>query len=183
MKKNCIIIHGCTSVSDDTSYNKHRIPWTKKQLISHGIETKTPIMPYPWQPDYDKFKKEFEKLEVNHNTILIGHSCGCSFLVRWLWESKKIISQLILVAPWKVAIKWDIFRENFYNYQVNKEISKRVKKITMFTSNNEKIEWKESLKIFHDAIGGKIINLKNTWHYIEKHMWTEEFPELLNEII
>jgi len=183
MEKKCIIIHGCPSTSEDPTYNKHWIPWTKKQLIASGIGTETPIMPSPWQPDYNKFKSEFEKLNVDENTILVGHSCGCAFLVRWLGETKTKIFKLILVAPWKVNDEGDSFREKFYTYGIDKTISERATKIIMFTADDEDPEGKESLKIFHNALGGEIIELKNRGHYTQGDMGTEEFPELLEKIL
>ena len=178
--KKCIIIHGCPDNSEDLSYNKYWIPWTKRELSSKGIEVETPLMPSPWEPDYGKFKREFEKYNVDKNTILIGHSCGCAFLVRWLGESKKEISNLVLVAPWKINDKRDSAGDLFYNYQIDATIKNRVKKIVMFTSNDEEDEGKKSLEIFHNALGGEIINLKNHGHY---DMGTEKFPELLKVII
>ncbi len=183
MKKKCIIIHGCSSTSDDPTYNKHWIPWTREQLITNEIETKAPTMPSPWQPEYEKFKAEFEKLNVNENTILVGHSCGCAFLVRWLGETKTKIFKLILVAPWKINHKGDIFREKFYNYDIDKTISCRVREIIMFTADDEHSEGKESLRMFHNALGGEIIKLKGRGHYIQGDMGTEEFPELVEKIL
>jgi hypothetical protein len=29
------------------------------------------MMPDPWAPEYDKFKEEFEKYEINEQSILI----------------------------------------------------------------------------------------------------------------
>ena len=183
MEKKCIIIHGCPSTSEDPSYNKHWIPWTKKQLIAKGIKTETPVMPSPWQPDYNKFKAEFEKLNVDENTILVGHSCGCTFLVRWLGETKTKIFKLILVAPWKVNDEGDSFREKFYTYDIDKTISDRTTKIIMFTADDEDPGGKESLKIFHNALGGEIIELKSRGHYTQGDMGTEEFPELVEKIL
>jgi predicted alpha/beta hydrolase family esterase len=141
-------------------------------------------MPNPWRPIYEDFKKEFEKYEVNEKTILIGHSCGCSFLVRWLGETKQKIKKLILVAPWKIPKEErngiDI---DFYAYPIDETIKSRIDEITMFTSDNEYEDGKKGLIMYHDAIGGKIINLPNHGHYILKHMGTEEFPELLEEIL
>ncbi len=83
-KKRCIIIHGCTSNAEKAmnpetrTYDKHWMPWIKKQLNARGIETQTPLMPEPWHPDYGKFKAEFEKHHIDENTILVGHSCGCA---------------------------------------------------------------------------------------------------------
>jgi len=190
--KRCIIIHGCPSdeekAMDPTrrTYDKHWIPWTKKILNFNGIETITPSLPEPWRADYDKFKEEFEKYEVDENTVLIGHSCGCAFLVRWLGETKKKILKLILVAPWKIPDldggKLEI-QKKFYNYEIDSGISSRVEEIYMFTSNNEELEGKQSVIIFHDALGGEIIELENHGHYTLGDMGTEEFPELIEKVL
>ncbi len=188
-KLNCIVIHGCPSnvekaMDPETrTYDKHWISWIKKDLSQRGIKTETPLMPSPWEPDYNAFKKEFEKYPVSENTILIGHSCGCAFLVRWLGESKQKINKLILVAPWKIPDKDDKFRKAFYEYPIDEAIKSRVKGIVMFTADDEEEDGKKSLKIFHDALGGKIIELRGRGHYTMGDMGTEEFPELLKEII
>lgn len=185
----CLIIHGCPSNDEKAmnpetrTYDKQWIPWLKKQLVSKNIPTETPLMPSPWQPDYEKFKQEFEKYPVGENTILIGHSCGCAFLVRWLGETKRNISKLILVAPWKIPDEDDEFRKAFYLYPIDQTIKDRVNNIVMFTSDNEEDDGKKSLKIFHDALGGEIIELKGRGHYTLDDMQTEEFPELLTEIL
>ncbi len=187
--KKCIIIHGCpsnakTAMNFETrTYDKHWIPWTKDELISRGIETEIPLMPTPWEPDYEKFKSEFEKYEVNEKTILVGHSCGCAFLVRWLGETKRKILKLILVAPWKIPDEGDKFKESFYIYPIDETIKDRVKEIVMFTADDERDEGRESLKIFHQVLGGQIIELKGHGHYTMGHMGTEEFPELLEVIL
>ena len=188
-KTDCIVIHGCPSNVEKAldpktrTYDKHWIPWIKKELISRGIKTETPLMPNPWEPDYEAFEKEFEKYEVSENTILIGHSCGCAFLVRWLGESKQKIKKLILIAPWKIADKEDEFRPEFYTYSIDKTIKSRVDEVLMFTADDEEGNGKKSLQIFHEALGGKIIELKDRGHYTLGDMGTEEFPELLEEII
>lgn len=188
-KPNCIIIHGCPSnvekaMSPETrTYDKHWIPWLKKELVARGIETETPLMPTPWNPDYEKFKAEFEKYEVGENTILVGHSCGSAFLVRWLGETKREIFKLILVAPWKIPNRDDEFQKAFYIYPIDESIKSRANKIVLFTADDEEGEGKESLKIFHQALGGEIIELKGRGHYTMSDMGTEEFPELLEVVL
>ena len=189
MKTNCIIIHGCPSnekraMNPETrTYNKHWMPWLKKELIKNSVEVEMPLMPNPWAPNYEAFKKEFEKYPVPKNTILVGHSCGCAFLVRWLGESKQKIHKLILVAPWKISDKNDGYKKSFYEYPIDESIRSRVDKIVMFTSDDEEEDGKKSVKIFHEALGGKVIELKNHGHYTMGDMGTEEFPELLEQII
>ena len=55
---NCIIIHGCPSDAEKAinpktrTYDKHWIPWIKKELLSRGIKTETPLIPEPLKPNY-----------------------------------------------------------------------------------------------------------------------------------
>lgn len=187
--KNCVIIHGCPSNKEKAmspatrTYDKHWIPWTKDRLNSMGIKTETPLMPDPWEPVYEKFKTEFEKYEVDNETVLIGHSCGCTFLVRWLGESKKKIHKLILVAPWKIAEGSPKFEMDFYKFPIDESIKDRVDQITIFTSNNEEEDGKKGSEMFHDALDGNVISLPSHGHYVLDKMGTEEFPELIKEVI
>lgn len=188
-KINCIIIHGCPSNAEKAmnpetrTYDKHWIPWLKQNLVAAGIETETPLMPDPWQPDYQKFRAEFKKYKVCENTVLVGHSCGSAFLVRWLGETKRKIFKLILVAPWKIPDKDNEFRKEFYTYPIDESIKSRVNEIVMFTADDEEEEGKESLKIFHQALDGKVVELKGRGHYTMGDMGTTEFPELLEVIL
>ena len=129
----CIIIHGCpTSKEEISTYDKHWISWTKKQLEERGFHVENPLMPEPWEPIYSDWKKEFEKIPIDEDTVLVGHSGGTTFLVRWLGESKKKIKKLILVAPWK--LQWQDTKENreFCDFKIEPEIKKRVKQIIYF---------------------------------------------------
>lgn len=180
--QNCVIIHGCTSVEEDITYGKHWIPWLTKTLNGRGILATAPLMPEPWKPSYEKYKKEFEKQDVNEHTTLIGHSCGAAFLVRWLGDSKRQIDKLILVAPWKIAGE-NSPKKPFYEYPIDETITARVRKIIMFTADNEEDLGKESLRMFHDALDGEVIELPGRGHYTEDNMRTEEFPELLAKVV
>jgi hypothetical protein len=192
MNLKCILIHGCPSNKEKAmnaetrTYDKHWLPWTKLKLEERGIKTETPLMPAPWQHVYEDFKAEFEILDIDENTVLVGHSCGCAFLVRWLGDTKRKISKLFLVAPWKTFDRHGIkneYKEKFYTYDIDPGIKERVSKIVMFTANDEDPDGKKSLDIFHDVLGGEIISLDNHGHYTQGDMGTEEFPELVDKII
>lgn len=187
--QNCIVIHGCPSDVEKAmdplkrSYDKHWMPWIQRELEARGIHTDRPLMPNPWAPDYEIYKQELEKSSISEDTILIGHSCGCAFLVRWLGETKREIAKLILVAPWKIPEENDETKKAFYTYNIDEGIALRVREIVMFTANDEEEDGKKSLQIFHDALGGKVIDLPGRGHYTHDDMGTEEFPELLQEVI
>ena len=186
---NCVILHGCPSNIEKAmnpmkrTYNKHWIPWIKMELEKKGIKTETPIMPSAWEPDYNEWKKDFDKLKINKDTTLIGHSCGCAFLVRWLGDTGKKIKKLILVAPWKIPPKNNLKKKLFYEYEINKDIKNRIEEIIIFTSDDEEENGKKSVQIFYNALGGKVIELKGKGHYVLEDMGNEEFPELLEEIL
>ena len=186
--KNCIIIHGCPADKEKAmdpetrTYDKHWLPWTKRELEKKGIKTEIPLMPSPWAPVYEDFKREFEKLDINKNTVLIGTSCGCTFLVRWLGDSKQKIKKLILVAPWKLNKDSSEFDKAFYEFPIDLSIKERVDEIIMFTADNEDKDGKKGLKMFHNALGGEIISIDGYGHYLMSHMGTEEFPELIEVV-
>lgn len=186
---NCIIVHGSPSNIEKAmnpekrTYDKHWIPWIKSNLSKEKINVSAPLMPEPWKLDYNSWKKEFDKLNVNKNSVLIGHSAGCAFLVRWLGDTKKKVKKLILVAPWKIAYRKDGSDKEFYGYKIDPSVRSNVEKVIIFTSNDEGPDGKKSAKIFHEALGGKIIELKNKGHYTFWDMGTEEFSELLREVL
>ena len=57
-------------------------------------------MPEPYQPQYSSWRAEFEHYDIDENTLLVGHSYGAGFLIRWLSEHPMKIAKLVLVAPW-----------------------------------------------------------------------------------
>ena len=185
----CVVLHGCPSdvekaMNPETrTYDKHWIPWIKEQLMEREIACETPLMPEPWEPVYEKFKEVFEKQIVDESTVLVGHSCGCAFLVRWLGETEQRVAGLILVAPWKNAESLDPLRQEFYGFVIDSMIAERVGRIVMFTSDDEEEIGKESLHMYHAALGGEVIHLSKHGHYTMDDMGTTEFPELLAEII
>lgn len=187
---NVIIIHGCPDAKEqflspaERSYDKHWYQWTKQQLELQGIQADVPLMPNPWTPEYTTFKAEFEKYPVNEKSILIGHSCGGAFLVRWLGETKTKVAKLILVAPWKIFRLDDPARQAFYNFTIDQTLPASIGEIIIFTSDDDGEDGaKESVEQFHQALGGQLIELKGRGHYIQGDMGTSEFPELLEVIL
>lgn len=189
-EKNCIIVHGCPSEdeqymdADTRTYDKHWMPWLLGELALRGIAADAPLMPEPWDPVYEHYKKVFDTLDVHEGTVLVAHSCGSAFLVNWLGRTKRKVAALILVAPWKLSDENDS-EENkqFYEAPIDKTISSRVSKIVIFTSDNEASEGKQSVAMVHAALGGEVVSLPGRGHYTLNDMGTEEFPELLTKIL
>ena len=89
----------------------------------------------------------------------------------------------MFVGRWKIPDESDVFRKAFYEYPIDETIKSRAEKIIMFTADDEEDKGKESLKIFHRALGGEIIALKGHGHYTMSDMGMGEFPELLEAVL
>lgn len=183
---NVVIVHGSADSPKDLEYKGHWMPWLKRKLELNGFNVETPLMPKSWTPDYSSYKEEFGDVHVDEKTILVGHSSGCSFLVRWLGDTNKKVRKLILVAPWKFPYgRGESYksREKFYDFEIKSTVKSNVKEIIIFTADNEEEDGKKSARLFHKYLDGKIIELRGKGHYTLEDMGAREFPEILEEIL
>ena len=111
---------------------KHWLPWLKEKLEEKGIEVFNPLMPEHWNPSYSEWKKEFEKLVLDYDTILIGHSAGAGFLTRWIQETGKKFRKLILVAPGRVVDENNLYLKAFYGPELDEKIKDNFEEIVIF---------------------------------------------------
>src|ERR1700741_4554197 len=103
--RTAIILHGMPDRKEyfdpesSAQSNKHWLPWLQRQLIVNDILAQTPELPEPYAPNYAKWCSVFDQFTVDEETMLIGHSCGAGFIVRWLTDNKKKVGKVALVAP------------------------------------------------------------------------------------
>lgn len=183
MTTNCIIVHWCPDSPADDSYDKKRMSRVQKQLTSQWIPTIKPRFPSPWSPSYEHHKEIMDWLAVSDDTTLIWHSCGCAFLIRRLWETQTKIDKLILVAPRIIADQDCPTKKAFYEFPLDKRITKNIWSIIFFTSDTEALDGKESLRIIYDTLWWTVITIPNYGHYTTESMWTDVFSELINVIL
>lgn len=182
--KNAILIHGtCDSeeyFNDEypSLSNSHWFPWLQKQLLIKGVYAQTPEMPDAFMPDYNKWKKEFERFDVNENTVLVGHSCGGGFLLRWLTENKVKIDKLILVAPWLDPNRSKT--TDYFDFEIDQNLNSRVNKIHIFVSENDDGDVLRSVEMIEKSLlGAELHKYKDMGHFTFGAMKTVEFPDLL----
>ncbi|UZE94273.1 MAG: leucine--tRNA ligase [Candidatus Pacearchaeota archaeon] len=187
---NCVVVHGVNKKDKEKlargeppQNERHWIPWIKKQLEKKGIKTEAPLMPNNWNPKYNDWKKEFKNLNINENSVLIGHSGGGGFLIRWLGETKKRIKKLILIAPAIAYAKEKTPFEDLLRFKIDNKIKENIGEIIIFVSNNENESIRKSVRIISEKLDVPPTTLKDKGHFLEKHMGTQEFPELLKEVI
>jgi uncharacterized protein len=186
--KSAIILHGKPDKEEyynpqfPSSSNYHWIPWLQKQLIINEIKADTPEVPHAFEPQYPLWKKEFERFEVTPQTILVGHSCGGGFLVRWLSENKNIkAGKVILIAPsLDVERAWST---DFFEFEIDPDLAKRTSSVTIFNSDTDADSIQKAVKILREKITGiKYREFANYGHFTHEDI-PVEFPELLEECL
>ncbi|MDP4039036.1 MAG: class I tRNA ligase family protein [Candidatus Pacearchaeota archaeon] len=157
--------------------------WIKKELGKREIRCDCPQMPTPWKPEYSEWKREFEKIPIDENSVLVGTSAGGGFLVRWLGEEKVKIKKLILVSPGKVGNS-DRLKE-FYGDVFYKNVKDLVReKIVIYTSEDDIDYHINSAEEYNKEFGGKFVKFgKGYGHFTSKTLVGNDFPELLDEIL
>ncbi len=187
--KTAIIIHGMPDreeyydVNRPASSNCHWLPWIQKQFILKDIVAQTPEMPVPYNPEYKAWKKLFEGFDLNEDTILVGHSCGGGFIVRYLSENPNVrVGKVVLVAPWIDLEK--SLDTGMFDFEIRQDIVSQTAGITIFESTDDDDEIKISIdKLKSEIKDIKIVTFQDYGHFCIGDMNTDKFPELLDECI
>jgi len=188
--KTAIIIHGWPSKEEFfdpntvSPSNNQWLPWLQKQLSLKGITAQTPEMPDPYEPNYEKWKNVFEQFHLDSETILVGHSCGGGFLVRWLSENKVTVGKVFLIAPWMDPDHED--RDSvgdFFDFDIDPALSDRTNGVTIFISEDDEAPMLNTVELLESTL--KNVQVKR---FTDKGHFcigdgVAEFPELLEEIM
>lgn len=189
MSKNAIILHGTCSENEYYSNqypslsNSHWLPWLQKQLMIDGWRADTPEIFEAYKPTYQKWLTELERYTpITKETVLVGHSCGAGFLVRYANENMKLhADKLVLVAPW-----FDPNREkttDMFDFEINPEFTKRFNEVHVFISDDDSQDIQQSAQFLLAATDGIVVHrFSDLGHFCYGDMRTEEFPVLLNTI-
>ncbi len=187
--KNAILLHGRPrrdeyyDGSQPSASNAHWFAWLQKQLMVHDIKADTPEVPFAFEPLWERWVKEVERFEIGLETILVGHSTGGGFWVRYLSEHKDLkVGKVVLVAPWI-----DVEQEaphNFFQFKLDENIAKRTQGLTIFHSNDDAPEIQSSVKELRAKLTAiKYREFQHYGHFCYEDMNTTEFPELLEECL
>lgn len=189
-KMNAIILHGKPDPGEQEYYNpdlpsasnSHWLPWLQKQLLVHDVAAQTPEIPNSWKPDYETWRKEFERYDITPNTVLVGHSCGGGFIVRWLSERPDVhVEKVVLVAPWLDPQRTDTI--DFFDFKMDPNLASRTAGFVIFTSDNDTQPVQQSVRTIVETVKNtKLREFHNYGHFCYGDMKTNEFPELLEAL-
>ncbi len=189
--KTAILLHGTPdkeeyfSLEHPSPSNGHWLPWLQRALIHNHYLAQTPEMPLAYAPDYLSWKNVFERHEINNETILVGHSCGGGFLLRYLSENSVTPKRLVLVAPWLNPLKEhdkEVLNnpQDFFDFDIDTNLSKRIDTHLIY-SDNDMESINVSIDIIKETLSDVRFHLfKNYGHFCESDMNGNAFPELLN---
>ena len=194
-KNNIVLLHGRwpekinnTLIADiplcDPNNEGNWMGWVKKNLEEKGFSVACPIIRDVWKAPYVEWKTELDKVQVDENTTLVGHSAGGYALLRYLGESGKRVKKVILVAPGAPGMNRDDspllpYEEEFYSYEITPKIKEQIKEdIVIFVSNDADFILR-AVEIYRNILDPKIIKLENLGHF---SFLIKELPELLEEI-
>jgi len=189
--KTAILIHGMPTEKEyfdpkaKAQSNTHWFPWLQHQLLINGIFAQTPEMPAPYKPRYEAWKKVFEQFPIGEETVLVGHSCGGGFLVRWLSETQQAVGKVILVAPWidpGHVERHDV--GDFFDFEIDSSMVAQTKGITAYVSNDDEEPMRKTVEILEAHVPGiEIVRFEDKGHFTETELGTDAFPELLEVIL
>lgn len=181
--KNAIIIHGISESREEFLEQKYPEikswkEWLQFELNHIDILTQMPIMPnrYIGGIKYKEWEHIFKQFEITPETILIGHSAGGGFLLKYLSKNPEIhFKQLVLVAPW---IDPDEYAGDFFKFELDPELKYRLTKFDLFYSTDDDDYILESVKRISDVY--KNINIHKSDN--NGHFDGDKYQEILEVI-
>lgn len=132
--KNAIIIQGMPDkdeyykVLENSTREYAWEHWLQNKLLAKEVLAQIPEMPHHYEPNYKNWCDVLEQFKINDETILIGHSCGGSFIIRYLAENNISVDKVILVAPWIDPDKYlqTMGCEDFFNFEFNGDVANKI---------------------------------------------------------
>lgn len=186
--KTAYILHG---ICDEEEYfrmdfpspsNAHWLPWLQQQFLRAGVLCQCFEMPTPYNPHYAAWKNVWQNAQLNSQSIVVGHSAGCGFILKWLSENPSVhLAKLILVAPW---LDPNLTKQDFLQFQLTSGIQNQVGEIHVFYAENEDVKGvSESKEEILDKIPkAKLHQFPAHGHFCFSDMGTGVFPELWNVV-
>jgi predicted alpha/beta hydrolase family esterase len=190
--KNAILVPGRPDKDEHydpkspSNSENHWFGWLKRQLILQDIHAVSIEPPFPFRPRYDEWKKELERFDITPETILVGHSCGGGFLVRYLSEHEDLrVGKVALVAPW---INPDnnprSDTADFFDFVIEPDFPAHTAGVTVFISSDDEPSVLETVSILRSKVHGlKFKEQTDKGHFVTGSMGTVEFPELLETLL
>lgn len=184
---NIIFCHGVMDPEQDwkkQEYNPIKSWKYWLQFMSesqHDILTQIPQFPHAHAAlmKYDEWETVMNRQDINENTVLVGHSAGGGFVLKYFANHPELcVKQIVLVAPWCDAENWQ--PNGFYkDIDFNSDIISRTRNgADLLISDDDDSYILSSVdKIKQNLPRVQIHNFSGRGHFV-----CSELPELLQII-
>lgn len=191
--KQVILIHGLPSKEEyyhsewPSQSNAHWLPWVQREILRKGTLCQALEMPHPYDPNYQEYTEVLDQMKISEETILVGHSCGGGFLLRYFSEHPELKpKKIVLVAPW-LDLEGYLNEINpdttYFDFELDTQLAVRTQIELVYSTDDDecildtvKKVKKELPKITQEHV------FVDKGHFTEPDMHSKEFPELV-EII
>lgn len=182
-KSNVIIVHGAYGHPFENWFN-----WMKTELESLSIECFVPQLPTPNGQELKNWLQLFNSTVspmITHDTILIGHSLGAAFLLRWLEQANQSVSTTILAGSFIGTVgiqKFDKINESFFENQFEwHSIINKSKQFFCYHGSNDPYVSRSNFSFIAKNLQARKIIISNGGHLNEAAGYTS-FPQLLLQL-
>lgn len=182
---NVLIVHG--------SYGKpfeNWFPWLENELTKKNINCLVPSFPTPEHQVYDDWRALLDyysrKELINSETVVIGHSCGAVFLVKYLIERNLHVKGIITVSGYNNFKSgnptMDMLNGSFYRSRngIDRLASLANTRIGFYSDNDPFIPL-NVLEEFISDIKASAVKVHNGGHFNTSAGYSE-FPQLLDTL-
>jgi predicted alpha/beta hydrolase family esterase len=179
---NIYVIHGYTSSSQAEWF-----PWLKEQFKNTQVKIHIPNMPDSNDPHLEIWLNHLRKniLDVDENTIFIGHSLGCVTALLYILEKDIKIKGAILVSGFINENPMDEQTEGLKEFVEEPLDIERIKAIIpsriVITATDDDIVPTKATQKLSKELDASLIILSSGKHFIARDGYTD-FPVLLREI-
>lgn len=179
---NIYVVHGYTSSSQSEWF-----PWLKEQVKNIQVKIDIPDMPDSKNPQLETWLDHLRKnaLDIDENTIFIGHSLGCVTALRYILEKNIKIKGAILVSGFINENPMDEQTEGLQEFVDEPLDIARIKNLIpsriVITATDDDIVPTEATQKLAEALDSNLIILSSGKHFIARDGYTD-FPVLLSEI-
>lgn len=178
-----IIVHGAYGDSSENWF-----PWLRDSLLENGIKAVAPDFPTPENQSVQSWTQILDAVIAGEhsNTVLVGHSAACPFILRWLENAPESIRATFLLSSFIRDIgisKFDSINEVFFRepYQWDKIIDNAGSAYVIHSDNDPYVPIEHGQEVA-DGLGVKLTTIHNGGH-LNSEAGFNEFPLLLSLVM
>lgn len=195
MKKQVVIIHGGdthktredflkslnTLYLDIEKYKKESGDWKTwlRKELGPDYEVVIPQMPNKFDAKYPEWELWFNRIVplLADEVVLIGHSLGGSFLVKYL-SLNKVPKKILAVGLVSAVYDYDSFGGGLLTFELPDKLDMQTDKVFIYHSTDDTIVPVSAMHKLREKVPfAETREFTDRWHFVG-----DEFPELLEDI-